>query len=113
LNGRSNIQASGITCDSIILCKSLIEIGAGTIISWGCFFSDSSQHEINGLLKIKPISIGNHVWIGEHVTCAPGARIGDGSVVACKSFVNKGFPPFVLLAGTPAKIIKENIDWRR
>ena len=111
--GKSKSQSSGITCDAIILCFKKISIGAGTIISWGCYMSDSSQHKINGALKVEPVLIGDHVWVSEGVTCGPGCNIGNGTIVGAKSYVAKKFPPAVVLAGCPAKILKEEVTWSR
>ena len=41
----------------------------------------------------------------------PGVTIGEGSVVAANAVVTKSVPPRSLVAGTPAKVIKENIEW--
>lgn len=113
LGGKSPLQSSGITCDTIISCSHSIDIGEGSIISWGVYISDSSQHKIEGIIKTIPIVIGDHVWISEGVTCSPGCNIGAGSIVGSKSYVNKTFPSAVFLAGAPARIIKENIMWSR
>lgn len=55
----------------------------------------------------KPVTIGNDVWIGGHVTICPGVTIGNGVVVAAGSVVVKDIPDNVIVAGVPAKIIKE------
>ena len=53
------------------------------------------------------IYIGNDVWISTGCIILPGASIGEGSVVAAKSLINKKFPKNCLIGGIPAKIIKE------
>lgn len=113
VKGRSAEQSSGITCDSIVLCSRHIEIGLGTIISWNCYISDSSQHVFEGVLKVSPVVIGDHVWISEGVTCGPGCELGNGAVVGAKSLVSKCYPDRVFLAGCPAKIIRTDISWSR
>lgn len=111
--GKSIAQLSGITADSIILCCQNIEIGEGSIFSWGCYISDSSQHTYNGKLTVEPVVIGSHVWVSEGVTLAPGSKIGSGSVIGAKSFVKGEFPKAVFLAGSPAKIKSTDISWKR
>ncbi|MEH8021234.1 acyltransferase [Rheinheimera metallidurans] len=111
--GKSIDQLSGITADSIILCSQKVEIGEGSIFSWNCYISDSSQHTYNGSLKVEPIVIGSHVWVSEGVTLAPGSKIGSGSVIGAKSFVKGEFPKAVFLAGSPAKIKSTDINWKR
>lgn len=41
----------------------------------------------------------------------PGVTIGEGSVIAANATVTKSIPPHCLAAGSPAKVIKENIEW--
>lgn len=54
------------------------------------------------------IIIGNNVWIGDGATILSGVTIGDGSVIAANSVVTKNVPPFCVVAGNPASIIKNN-----
>lgn len=54
-----------------------------------------------------PIIIGDNVWIGGSSVILPGVKIGDNSIVAGGSVVTKDVPPNVVVAGNPAKIIKE------
>lgn len=50
--------------------------------------------------------IGNDVWIGEDVTLKTGITIGHGAVIAAKSVVTKDVPPYAIVGGIPAKIIR-------
>lgn len=61
----------------------------------------------------KDIYIGNHVWVAYNAVIMGGSEIGDGSIVGFGSFVKKRFPNNCLIAGTPAKKIKDNIAWER
>lgn len=56
------------------------------------------------------IEIGNDCWIGEGVFIAGGKRIGDGAVVYAGSFVTHDVPPYAVVAGVPAKIIKYRFE---
>jgi acetyltransferase-like isoleucine patch superfamily enzyme len=56
---------------------------------------------------VKPITIGNDVYIGYNVTVLGGVTIGDGSIVAACSLVNKDIPPYTVYGGIPAKFIKK------
>ena len=60
-------------------------------------------------LHPKPIHIGKRVWIGSGSMILPGITIGDNSIVGAGSIVTKDVPPNVIVAGNPAKFIK-NID---
>lgn len=54
----------------------------------------------------EPISIGNDVWIGMGVTMKAGVTIGDGAVVAARSVVTKDVPPYAIVGGVTAKLIR-------
>lgn len=54
----------------------------------------------------KPITIGNDVWIGSRSIVMDGVTIGDGAIVAAGSVVTKDVPPYAIVGGVPAKIIK-------
>lgn len=54
--------------------------------------------------------IGNDVWIGVQCCIRGGISIGDGAVVGANSFVNKDVPPFAIVAGSPAKIIRYRFE---
>lgn len=61
-------------------------------------------------LGIPRTYIGNDVWIGKKVIVKAGVRIGDGAVVGAGSVVTKDVPPYAVVAGVPAKIIKFRFD---
>ncbi len=52
------------------------------------------------------VEIGNDVWIGQRVTILNGCKIGDGAIVAAGAIVTKDVPPYAIVAGVPAKIVK-------
>lgn len=56
------------------------------------------------------IVIGNDVWIGSHVKLVGGITIGDGAVIAAGAVVTKDVPPYTIVGGVPAKIIKKRFD---
>lgn len=53
-----------------------------------------------------PIIIGNDVWIGAQSVILSGAEIGDGVIIAANSVVTGKIPPYAIVGGTPAKVIK-------
>ena len=72
----------------------------------------TSTHPTNALDRkvsaiAKPIHIASDVWIGGNAVVLPGVSIGEGSVVAAASVVTKDVPAHVMVAGNPAKIIKQ------
>ena len=54
----------------------------------------------------KPVVIGDNVWIGEFSAILKGVTIGKGSIVASHSVVTKDVPPYVIVAGNPARVVK-------
>ncbi len=56
------------------------------------------------------VIIGNDVWIASDATIMSGVRIGDGAVVANKALVTKDVPPYSIVGGVPAKVIRKRFD---
>ena len=54
----------------------------------------------------KTVTIGNDVWIGRQCIIMDGVTIGDGAIVATGAVVTKDVPPFAIVGGVPAKVIK-------
>jgi len=54
----------------------------------------------------RDVVIGNDVWIGYGATILSGVKIGDGAIVGAKSLVTKDVPPYSIVGGTPAKVIR-------
>lgn len=52
------------------------------------------------------VSIGNDVWMGHNVNVMPGVSVGDGAVIAAGAVVTKNVPPYAIVAGVPAKVIR-------
>lgn len=75
------------------------------------FFSPSSQVQIsfsdkNYFKEFDKIIIGNDVWIGVNAIVLDGVNIGDGVIVAAGAVVTKDIPPYAIVGGVPAKIIR-------
>lgn len=101
-------------------------LAEGTSISVGddCMFAKhtnirtSDQHSIfdnKGQRTNLPqdVRIGCHVWVGASCLIMKGAQIGDGAVVGIQSMVCKDVPPRSVVAGRPARLIREDITWTR
>ena len=56
------------------------------------------------------VKIGNDVWIGTRATILEGIEIGDGAVVAAGALVTKNVPPYAVVGGIPAKVIKYRFE---
>ena len=110
-------------------CGKNIRIGKNVFINSGCCFQDQGGIEIGdgslighqvalatlnhdldparrASMTAAPIKIGINVWIGSHATVLSGVKIGDGAVVAAGAVVTKDVPPYTVVGGVPAGILK-------
>ena len=55
-------------------------------------------------------TVGNDVWIGDHVIIMGGVSIGDGAVIAAGAVVTKDVPPYAIVGGVPARVLKYRFD---
>lgn len=95
-------------------CFEHIKIGNNVVISENVTLRDSDDHHIEGSSRsdTQPIIIGDHVWIGMNATLLKGVTVGEGAVIAAGAVVTRDVPAHTLVAGVPARIIKENVTWK-
>jgi acetyltransferase-like isoleucine patch superfamily enzyme len=114
---KTTIGSSKIFCGE---GNTKIVIGKNCMLSREVFMNTSDFHSIldvktnQRINQPRNIFIEDHVWIGFNTTINKGAILEKDSIVASRSVVGgKLYPPNVLLAGIPAKIIKDNVTWSR
>ena len=78
-----------------------------TITALNHNFKDKTQHIDDQGVSKNPVIIGDDIWIGANAVILPGVNIGNHSVVAAGAVVTKDVPAHSLVAGVPAKVIKE------
>jgi acetyltransferase-like isoleucine patch superfamily enzyme len=109
-------EGTCINCNSSIIIMHKFSIGDDCTISWNCQILDDDFHTIDYEGKkdtSNSIEIGNHVWIGCGVKIYKGTKIPDGCVIASDSVIKGKFDKMnCLIGGNPAKILKENIQWK-
>lgn len=99
--------------------NSHVSIGDDSQLSWGIDIWCTDAHTITNLEGepinfAKSIEIGKHVWIGKDVKVGKNTKISDNSIVGWGSIVTKEFNETnVIIAGSPAKIVKREINWDR
>lgn len=86
-----------------------VEIGPYCRIGTDCRIADTSYHETDEGAGpvIEGITIGRNVWIASNVQIMPGVTIGDHSVVGSGAIVTKSFPDRSLIAGSPARKLRD------
>ena len=102
---------SYITDGSRIASQDSIIVGKNCAISWGVTILDDDGHGVGSPPYSAPILIEDNVWIGCNAIILKGVTIGEGSVVASGSVVNKSCSPHSLLAGVPARVVREEVYW--
>lgn len=102
-----------------ITCINCITIGSNLLTGKWVTITDNSHGETDSdtlrvppskrpIISKGPVVIGNNVWIGDKATILAGVSIGDGSVIAANAVVTHDVPPYSLVAGVPARLIKKN-----
>lgn len=110
---------------TVLVCAGNIRIGNDVLISWGCTIVDHNSHSvawgnrkrdvINWKdkrktwtdIRIKPVVIKDKAWLGFNSTVLKGVTIGHGAIVGAGSVVTKDVPEWTIVAGNPAKVIRE------
>lgn len=106
-----------INTSSSIICYKNIEFGSNCLLSWDILIMDTDFHNIYDKNKKiinedESISIGDNVWIGCRSTILKGSKVDSNSVIGANTFLNKNIVgKNVLIAGSPAVKLKENIFW--
>lgn len=109
---------SAIGDDSHISCTQKMEIGNGVRMGRKIFITDnnhgSSQREMLDIIPFDrpltssgPVIIEDNAWIGEKVSIMPNVTIGRGAIIAANAVVTHSVPPYAVVGGCPAKIIKQ------
>ncbi|MGG7662162.1 acyltransferase [Dyadobacter sp. BHUBP1] len=108
-----------ITAETSIITKLNIGFGDNCLLSWDTLIMDSDLHKIKNevgseINAPQPISIGDNVWIGCRCLILKGAKIPNNTIIGASSLVNKPLDKEnSLYAGSPCKLIKENVSWER
>lgn len=105
-------------------CASTVRIGEGTSITGNCGvfdiihpYEDIYHNPRLVEIETKAVDIGKNCLIGMNSVILPGTKIGDHCVVGANSVLNKEYPAYSVIVGSPGKIIKrydfETCTWRK
>ena len=110
---------------SLLVCASRITIGDDVLISWDCTLDDHDSHSLDWSKRrgdhmdwmagrkdwthvaTAPVTVCDKAWIGVGVLILKGVTIGEGAVVAAGSVVTRDVAPWTLVAGNPARRIRD------
>jgi acetyltransferase-like isoleucine patch superfamily enzyme len=106
-----------LSSGSSVICYKSIKFGYNCRISWDTQFIDTDFHRVfdsnhNHVNPDKEIILGNDCWIGNHCLIQKGTHLRNIIVVASNSMVNIDCPESnIILAGSPAKVLRTSITW--
>ena len=102
-----------------------VSIGQGVLMASAVYITDH-DHDFsdpfdpvvsNRRVQVAPVHVGDYVWLGERAIVLKGVTIGERSIVAAGSVVTSAVPPFSIVAGAPARVIRcydhESRTWIR
>lgn len=98
-------------------CNTKITFGNDTLIGWNVQIRDDDGHPVyneehNVINPPTSVNIADHVWIASYVDILKGVSLADGIIVGYRSLVTRSVDEKnVIIAGTPAKIVKNNVYW--
>jgi len=126
---RGRISIGAFTClnSTTLVCEQKISIGAHCLFAWGTVVTDGvlptpgevepRRHamsetgadpirRLRPMSKIKPVTIGDNVWIGFDSVAAGGVEIGRGAIIGCKTLITENIPAYAVVVGNPCRILR-------
>lgn len=116
---------------SLIDCLEQVTIEDDVLVSYQVLIMDSDNHSLRASERIDdlrrwrkggyvwtnvkraPVIIRSKAWIGARTTITKGVEIGEGAIVATGAVVTKSVPPYTIVAGNPARVVRELTDDER
>ncbi len=109
-----------------LICDQRVTIGTHCLVSWNVVIMDNFRAPYDALsrrrllkefattrnrdvfapVELRPVAIGNNVWIGFDCCILPGVHIGEGSIIGARSVVDQDIPAYCVAAGNPARVIR-------
>lgn len=113
-----------------IVCRDRVSIGSHGLFAWGAVLTDAwaptgppgdSREQRRAALReaahnphrpfpqgevARRVAVGDNVWVGFDAVVLPGVTLGDGCVVGSKTVVARDVPPYAVVAGAPARVVR-------
>ncbi len=125
-NGKVKVGCFTVLNGSTIICNDRVTIGDHCLIAWGAVITDSwtnfaDEEKRRGILRLaakdekrrllplenpRPVVIEDNVWIGFDSVILPGVQLGRGAIIGCKTVIAEDVPPYALVVGNPARLIR-------
>lgn len=131
--GKIKIGNNAFIGGGLFISAEEIEIGNDVMFSWGCTVIDNNAHSLKwqdrvndvkdwkrgiddeqigkyknwDVVEKAKVKICDKAWIGFNSIILKGVTVGEGAIVGAGSVVTKDVPPFTIVAGNPAKVIKQ------
>lgn len=119
LEGNSTLyigRNSGIRGVTFVLKDGKITVGRNCMFGYDILLRNNDGHKLldsegNVTNPSRDVTIQDHVWFCERSTILKGVTIGSDSVIAFGAVVTKDCPPNSIMAGNPARVVRQNINW--
>jgi acetyltransferase-like isoleucine patch superfamily enzyme len=111
--------------NGMIVAAECVEIGDDVMISWGVTIADHNSHSLAfsqrakdvtnwrlgkkdwSNVRISPIKVCDKAWVGFNAIILRGVTVGEGAIIGAGSVVTKDVLPWTIVAGNPAKLVRE------
>lgn len=126
--GRINVGSYTVLNGAYLVCNGRIDIGDHCLVAWGAVLTDTwagasalpvalrretlracasePARRLPVFAKPRAVKLEDNVWVGFDAVILPGVRLGRGSVVGCKTVVAEDVPPYAVVVGSPARVVR-------
>jgi acetyltransferase-like isoleucine patch superfamily enzyme len=125
--GRVTVGAYTVLNATTLVCNDRLTIGAHCLLAWGSVVTDTwpdagaslearrravraaatdPRRHLPPVSPARPVTLEDNVWIGFDAVILPGVTIGRGAIVGCKTIVRESIPPYAVVVGDPARVIR-------
>jgi acetyltransferase-like isoleucine patch superfamily enzyme len=110
--GRIDVGDFALLCPGVrIDSAASVSVGPSSMIAAGAYVTDADWHDLYDRTRLigtaRPVTLEENVWIGDGATVCKGVTVGAHSVVAAGAVVARDVPSGVVVAGNPARVVKE------